>query len=47
LRLSDTKWKHYIEFLKLYLGMKEWFRDLNNKYEVINAQPQEKNFQGN
>jgi hypothetical protein len=37
LRLSDTKWKQYIEFLKLYLGMEEWFHDSNNKNEVINA----------
>ncbi len=40
LRLSDTKWKLYIEFLKLYLGMEEWFHDSKNKNEVINAQPQ-------
>jgi hypothetical protein len=31
LRLSDIKWKQYIEFLKLYLGMEEWFHDSNNK----------------
>jgi hypothetical protein len=40
LRLSDAKWMQYIEFLKLYLSMEEWFHDLNNKNEVINAQPQ-------
>jgi hypothetical protein len=40
LSLSDTKWEQYIEFLKLYLGMKEWFHDSNNKLEVINTQPQ-------
>jgi hypothetical protein len=40
LRFSDTKWKQYIEFLKLYLGMEEWFHDSNNKNEVFNAQPQ-------
>ncbi len=39
-KLLDTKWKQYIEFLKLYLGMKEWFHDSSNKNEVINAQPQ-------
>jgi hypothetical protein len=38
--LSDTKQKQYIEFLKLYLGMEEWFHDSNNKNEVINTQPQ-------
>jgi hypothetical protein len=40
LRLSDTKWKQYIDFLKLYLGREEWFHDSNNKNEVINARPQ-------
>ena len=40
LKYSDTKWKQYIEFLKLYLCMEEWFHDSNNKLEVINAQPQ-------
>jgi hypothetical protein len=40
IRLSDTKWKQYIEFLKLYLGMEGWFHDSNNKNEVINARPQ-------
>jgi hypothetical protein len=40
LSLSDTKRKQYIEFLKLYLGMEEWFHDSNSKLQVINAQPQ-------
>jgi hypothetical protein len=40
LHLSGTKWKQYIEFLKLYLVMEEWFHDSNNKLEVINARPQ-------
>ncbi len=40
LSLSDTKWKQYIEFLKHYLGMEEWFHDSNNKKELINARPQ-------
>jgi hypothetical protein len=40
LSLSDTKWKQYIEFLKLYLGMEEWFHDSNNNLEVINTRPQ-------
>jgi hypothetical protein len=31
LRLSDTKWKQYILFLKLYLSMEEWFHDSNKK----------------
>ena len=37
LKYSDTKWKQYIEFLKLYLCMEEWCHDSNNKLEVINA----------
>jgi hypothetical protein len=40
LKYSDTTWKQYIEFLKLYLCMKEWFHDSNNKLEVINARRQ-------
>jgi hypothetical protein len=32
---SDTKWMQYIDFLKLYLCMEEWFHDSNNKLEVI------------
>ncbi len=40
LKYSNTKRKQYIEFLKLFLCMEEWFHDLNNKLEVINAQPQ-------
>ncbi len=31
--------KQYIEFLKQYLYMEEWFHDSNNKIKVINAQP--------
>ncbi len=40
LKLSDTKWKRCIAFLKLYLGMGEWFYDSKNKLEVINTRPQ-------
>jgi hypothetical protein len=40
LKYSDTKWKQYIEFFKLYLCMEAWFHDSNNKLEVINKQPQ-------
>jgi hypothetical protein len=36
----SSKWKQYIELLKLYLCMEEWFHDSNNKLEVIKAQPQ-------
>ena len=38
LKLSEQKWKQYIEFLKLYLCMEEWFHDANNKNEVIYTQ---------
>ncbi len=31
LKYSDAKWKQYIEFLKQYLCMEEWFHDSNNK----------------
>jgi hypothetical protein len=40
LKYSDAKWKQYIEFLKQYLCMEEWFHDSNNKVEVINTRPQ-------
>jgi hypothetical protein len=40
LKNSDAKLKQFIEFLKLYLCMEEWFHDSNNKFEVINARPQ-------
>jgi hypothetical protein len=40
LKYSDTKWKQYIKFLKLYLCMEEWFHDSNNKFEVINTRLQ-------
>ena len=34
LKLTDRKWAQFIEFLKLYLSMEEWFHDANNKKEV-------------
>jgi hypothetical protein len=40
LHYSDAKWKQYIEFLKQYLCMEEWFHDSNSKVEVVNAWPQ-------
>ncbi len=40
LKYSNSKWKQYIKFLKLYLCVEEWFHDSNNKLEVINTQPQ-------
>jgi hypothetical protein len=39
LKYSDAKWKQYIEFLKQYICMQEWYHDSNNKVEVINPQP--------
>ncbi len=40
LQYSDAKWKQYIEFLKQYLCMEEWFHVSNSKVEVANAQKQ-------
>jgi hypothetical protein len=34
LNLSERKWIQFIEFLKLYLSMEEWFHDANSKKEV-------------
>ena len=34
LKHSDRRWKQFIEFLKLYLSMEEWFHDSNDKHEV-------------
>ena len=34
LKQSDCRWKQFIEFLKLYLSMEEWFHDANDKKEV-------------
>ena len=34
LSYSESKWKRFLEFLKLYLGMEEWFHDANEKDEV-------------
>ena len=40
LSYPKPKWKQFIEFLKLYLGMEEWFHDANNKDEVRQARDQ-------
>jgi hypothetical protein len=40
LQYSNARWKQYIQFLKQYLCMEEWFHDSNNKVEVLNARPQ-------
>ena len=34
LKLSDSKWKQFVQCLKLYLAMEEWFHDFNDKDEV-------------
>ena len=34
LNLSDTRWRQFILFLKMYLAMEEWFHDSNEKEEV-------------
>ena len=39
LRLTEDQWKQFIYFLKMYLGMDEWFHDINDKVEVNNARP--------
>jgi hypothetical protein len=35
--LSNGKWKKIIEFLKLYIGMEEWFHDTNDEDKVKGA----------
>jgi hypothetical protein len=37
LEYSQSKWKRWIKFLKLYLSMEEWFHDHNKKDEVFQA----------
>ena len=39
LSYNDSKWKKWIEFLKLYLSMEEWFHDSNPKDEVHKSRP--------
>ena len=34
---SQHRWKKFLEFLKLYLSMEEWFHDCNSKEEVANS----------
>jgi hypothetical protein len=34
LSFSEARWKKFVEFLKLYLSMEEWFHDSNEKEEV-------------
>ena len=39
LRYDNQTWKNWIQFIKLYLSMEEWFHDSNPKEEVNNAKP--------
>jgi hypothetical protein len=36
---SDSRWKRWLDFIKLYLSMEEWLHDTNNKEEVNHARP--------
>ena len=40
LSFSESKWKLFVEFLKLYLSMEEWFHDSNKKEEVRHSREQ-------
>jgi hypothetical protein len=40
LSLSESRWKLFLEFLKQYLSMEEWFHDSNEKEEVRHAREQ-------
>jgi hypothetical protein len=37
LKLSKQRWKLFLAFLKLYLGLEEWYHDANDKNEVMHA----------
>ena len=39
LRYDDRTWKKWLQFIKLYLSMEQWFQDSNPKEEVNNARP--------
>jgi hypothetical protein len=36
---NHSKWKKWLEFIKLYLSMEEWFHDFNDKEKVNQARP--------
>jgi hypothetical protein len=40
LSLSESRWKLFLEFLKQYLSMEEWFHDSNEKEEVRHSREQ-------
>lgn len=37
MQMTDDTWRKFKAFLKLYIGMEEWFHDSNDKAEVIGA----------
>ena len=39
LQYNDRTWKKWLQFIKLYLSMEQWFHDSNPKEEVNNARP--------
>ena len=34
MQMLEQRWKKFLDFLKLYLSMEEWFHDSNEKVEV-------------
>jgi hypothetical protein len=32
--LNDHQWTNFLQFIKLYLALEEWFHDINDKDEV-------------
>jgi hypothetical protein len=38
--MTDDTWRKLKVFLKLFIGMEEWFHDSNDKAEVIGARPE-------
>jgi hypothetical protein len=36
---NHSKWKKWLEFIKLYLSMEEWFHNCNDEEEVNQARP--------
>ena len=37
LGLENRRWEKFLHFIKMYLGMEEWFHDSNNKQQVRHA----------
>ncbi len=34
LQLNNRQWTNFVQFIKLYLALEEWFHDVNDKDEV-------------